>query len=691
MQAKTFMILRSGSAALVYLALSVPPALAQQNPEVLPTLFVTESRLGSGIVGSSTTVITARDIERSPAQSLSDILAREPGVQVRNLFGGVGARESVDIRGFGAAGTSNTLVLVNGRRLNDVDMAGVDFAAIPLHSVERIEITRGNSGAVLYGDGAVGGVINIVTKNGAALPSALRVEAALGSYGYGEARVSANHSIGPVATAVFGNAITSDGYRVNNALRQRDGIGDIRYTGEGGSAYFNISADDQHLGLPGGRRVTATSSLFDTDPRGTATPFDYADKQGVNLTAGVTRMLAPGTELIVDGGLRHKAQQGGFFSAFGSAFDSYVDATLTTYSLTPRLNSKHDLFGLVAKAIVGLDIYDSTYGSDRALHRGDSPNHRYDLGQRTVGVYGQETVALRPDTDLAFGLRFQRNMVSARDRLDSGAPGGFFASPQGMPLDSSETQHAWHVGIEHRISDSFAVFARTARSFRLPNVDERVGQGPFGVATSFDLRTQTSRDYEAGVRVGRSGFSLQTSVYLMDLVDELHFSPATFTNTNLDPTRRHGGETLASYQVTDRIRLKGGLAYTRAIFREGLFAGNDVPLVSRWTGSAGVAWDIVPRWLTLDTVARYTGERRLDNDQRNVQPLIPASTVVDVRVGGEIDSPPGMPRLNWSLAVQNLFDLNYFNYGIASAFTLGTYDTYPQPGRTFIARLGATF
>ena len=56
---------------------------------------------------------------------LQDILAREPGIQVRNLFGGVnGARSTVDMRGFGATATSNTLVLINGRRLNDIDHGG---------------------------------------------------------------------------------------------------------------------------------------------------------------------------------------------------------------------------------------------------------------------------------------------------------------------------------------------------------------------------------------------------------------------------------------------------------------------------------------------------------------------------------------------------------------------------------------
>ncbi len=82
-------------------------------------------------------------------------------------------------------------------------------------------------------------------------------------------------------------------------------------------------------------------------------------------------------------------------------------------------------------------------------------------------------------------------------------------------------------------------------------------------------------------------FNAQWSAYDMKLKDEIHFSPATFTNTNLDPTRRYGVETSASYQLTDNLQIKGGVAYTRAVFRQGIFAGNDVPLVSRWTGNVG--------------------------------------------------------------------------------------------------------
>lgn len=656
---------------------------AAQEPVKLPPTVVTASRLNEGIRGTSTTVITAEEIARDPAATLQDILARQPGIQVQHLFGGVaGARDTVDMRGFGAAASSNTLILVNGRRLNDIDLAGVDFSAIPRDSIERIEVIRGNSAAVLYGDGAAGGAINIVTKTGATAKPYYRLNGGIGSYDYREGGFSAGGTIDSNTLTAYGNLINSDGYRRNNELLQRSFTGETRHKTATGDLFLNLSADDQHLGLPGARLVTTTSSEMDTDRRGTSTPDDYADKQGLNLTTGATTALSGDAELIVDGGVRYKAQQAGFFSSFGPAFDSYFDADLTTWSLTPRVNLEHGMGGLPAISIFGIDVYYATYESDRALHRGDAPIHRYDLTQQTYAGYGQQTLALRDDTDLAFGLRLQHVIVSASDRLDTTAPGGA-GGIQGIPLnDEGETQWAAHLGLEHRVATNLALFGRTGRSIRLPTVDERVGMSPFGSPTTFDLKTQTSYDVEAGIKGKASGVAYQLSAFVMELENELHFSPATFTNLNLEPTRRTGVEASIGAKLAEGLSLKAGGAYTKAEFREGDFAGNDVPLVSHWTGNVALAWDIVPRFVIADATLRYVGERRFDNDQANVQPMIPAYSVIDLRIGGEYE------KLRWSLAVYNLFDADYFDYGIASAFTLGTYNAYPQPGRTFLFKLG---
>ncbi len=192
MGAKAKSLLLCGVSFVAAIAHAAPTMAQDGVGTLLPVLNITGTRVfGGGIVGTSTTAITAEDIERAPVKTLSDILSREPGVQVRNLFGGVnGSRSVVDMRGFGAAAQSNTLILINGRRLHDLDQVGVDLASIPIESIERVEVTRGNSGVVLYGDGAIGGVINIITKTGVGQKPGGRIDGAFGSFGHREGNSS---------------------------------------------------------------------------------------------------------------------------------------------------------------------------------------------------------------------------------------------------------------------------------------------------------------------------------------------------------------------------------------------------------------------------------------------------------------------------------------------------------------------
>jgi iron complex outermembrane recepter protein len=655
----------------------------------------TTNRQFAGIVGASTSVITAQDIASSPAQTIQEIIGQTPGVQLFSFYGGVnGAGTTVDVRGFGAFATANTLVLVNGRRLNDIDMAGVDLSTIPRDSIERIEITRGNSGAVLYGDNAVGGVINVVTKTGAGGPPAtIRAEAGAGSFNQRLGSVSTAVNSGPWSASFYGNGIKSDGYRVNNALDQRNGIGSVNYTTPDLTAFLTLSGDDQKLRLPGGRMVDPSIGLNElaTDRRGTSTPFNYADKQGANVTAGFTKSLWNGAELIVDGGVRDKKQQAGFFGSDPSIPFNYVDTHLQTWSITPRLSIKNAMFGVPSTILTGIDYYDATYHSDRPEFRGAPPIHVYDLSQQTLAGYWQHTIGLLPSTDFSYGGRVQNTRLSARDRYDPTAPGAF--DIQANPLDGSETQYALHVGLEHRLNNVFSVFGRAARAFRTPDVDERVASGPSSdpvlftpIPQTFKLKTQTSNDVELGYRIKDGPFQLQASIYDMDLENEIHFDPVNFFNYNLDPTRRYGVETATSLRFSDTLLVRGGAAYTRAMFREGPNMGNDVPLVSRFTASGGVTWNVWGKYLVVDATMRYWGERYMDNDQVNRRgPLIPANATVDFKLSGEYQ------RFFWSLSVNNLLNALYYDYAIASTLTDGRFSAYPLPGRTYMVKAGATF
>jgi iron complex outermembrane receptor protein len=702
---------RSASAAALALAgLGVQSAIAQDV--VLPPVDVSSTRIGNsgagsgiGIVGASNTVITAADIERAPELTVQEIISREAGVQTTTLYGGVngaGNSSAVDLRGFGVTAPSNTLVLVDGRRFNDSDLTGFDFSLIPRNAIERIEITRGNSGAVLYGDGAVGGVINIVTKNAAGAKPFARIEGSAGTFNTKEANFSGGGSHGPFSAAAFVKDFESNGYRTNNKTIQKQAVGDLRYVVPDGSVFLNMSGDNLSQRLPGPRNITngllpffGPYNEYATDRRGTNTPFDYFFRTNQTIRGGVTRNVWNGTELILDGSIRRKQTEFGSFTVANNPFgapnvpSSYNTTELTTYSVTPRVNFDQIWGNVRARMIAGVDVYKTNYDSNRANFMGAPPNHVYNFDQQTTGVYAQPTLTFWDNTDFSFGGRVQHNIFNGTDAFDPTAP----QSPSGVApaaanqLHTGETDHAWHAGFEHRFGPVFAIFGRVAQSFRVPNIDERVGATAVFVPTTFDLRTQRSHDYEGGFKFRWSRLDVQSSIYNMNLTDELHYSPITGANTNLDPTRRHGWETTATWALSETVRVKGTASYTRAVFRSGVFAGNDVPEVARWSGSTGVAWDIYRKYLTMDVVARYAGRRFIDGDEinRGVITVLPY-TLWDLRVGGEID------RFFWSISVQNLFNKAYFDYALDTSFP-GTdfISVYPLPGRVFLAKAGANF
>lgn len=680
------------------------PAPANEPVVTMPSSIDEASRVAevNTIVGASTSIITADDIKRSPGQTVQDVLGTVPGVQLQSLYGGVnGAGTTVDLRGFGAFATSNTLFLLNGRRLNDADLQGVDLSTIPLQSIERVEVTRGNSAAVLYGDNAVGGVVNIITKTGVDNGKSVsgRIEGGIGSFNQRFGNVSATTNAGPWSTSVFANAIKSDGYRQNNALEQQNGIGELRYTTPDLKAYFNVTGDNQRLGLPGARSNHYSPDGFSPpfvsqfgDLRGTSTPFDYANKQGVSATTGFTKSFSNSVDLIVDGGVRSKKQQAGFFGDPASPFANYVDSDLLTWSLTPRLNIRNALFGMPSTILTGIDYYDANYKSNRSAMIDDPPNHVYNLDQKTLAGYWQQTLGVWQGTDFSYGGRLQYMNLSARDHYDPLAPSGSLFA-QATPLDQNETNHALHIGFEHRFNDAVTIFGRAAEAFRTPNVDERIVTGPgflsvppfTPIPQNFDLKTQTSRDAEGGARFHFGRLDLQSSVYDMHLKNEIHFDPVNLFNYNLDPTHRYGSETNATYALSDSFRLKGSLAYTRAVFSEGQFAGNDVPLVSRYSGSAGLSWNIRQRYVMFDATWRFWGSRRFDNDQLNRQPLIPSNSTIDLKLSGEFD------RYYWAAAITNVLSTPYYDYGVASASTPGVITLYPLPGRVYTLKAGANF
>ena len=185
----------------------------------LDSVVVTASRFKESDtnVPANISIITRDDIRATPAYDLPSLFKGSAGVGVRALYGSLGIDSTVDIRGFGESAGSNTLILLDGQRLNPIDAGSVSWSAIPLDSVQRIEILRG-AGTVMYGDKATGGVVNIITDK-AGTPRA-GITVGLGSYD--TQTVSANGAAGNETGYVnaFAGYSHTDGWRQNSHAEQ---------------------------------------------------------------------------------------------------------------------------------------------------------------------------------------------------------------------------------------------------------------------------------------------------------------------------------------------------------------------------------------------------------------------------------------------------------------------------------------
>ena len=126
-------------------------------------VFVTATRtpISKNNVIADVTTISSEDIERAGSSSLPELLQRQPGIEISNL-GGPGKVSTIGIRG---TSSTHSIVLVDGIRLSAATTGFSAIEHIPLSQIEKIEIVRGPASS-LYGQDAIGGVIQIFTKKG---------------------------------------------------------------------------------------------------------------------------------------------------------------------------------------------------------------------------------------------------------------------------------------------------------------------------------------------------------------------------------------------------------------------------------------------------------------------------------------------------------------------------------------------
>jgi iron complex outermembrane receptor protein len=642
-------------AALAAGAAAITPSYAQRAPVTLADeVVVTATRFPenreSFPIGVST--ITREQISRSSAATIPELLSQHAGIHVRDTTGGPDLQ--VDMRGFGITGDQNTLVLVDGQRISEIELVSTSWSSIPLGAIERIEIMRG-SGAVLYGGGATGGTINIITRKAAPGERSAAVSAAAGSYSTTEIRAGGSIAGERAGLALSGTDYYSDNYRVNNRLRQRNADADVRYGDSSRNVGISFAADEQDLRNPGVR----SAAQLDTDRRGATTPFDFSTRRGARINARTHIDVGPG-EFAANLGYRDRHATGTqlFFGA-----TTMLDTEVKVWSFSPRFRMPFTLAGISNSLVVGTDFDDWDYGS--TFSGGFFASHA--LARQSNSAAYLQNNAQFGDTSLTFGARTQRTRNTVSELL-----------PAPSTVEQTRSPRAYEVALRQRLSPRLSLFGKIGRSFRIATVDEN----RFQVTP---LEPQTSHDRELGAEWRGAATRMRASLFQLKLDNEIYFSPIFppfGANINLSPTEREGLELESAWSISSTLDLFANYAYTSAKFRSGVYggidvSGRDVPLVPKNVLTLGGSWRIADR-TQLSAVVRYVANQRFDNDQANTfGQKIPDYAPLDIKLTHQTG-----PWL-LGLAVRNVFDQKYFSYGIANA--AGTsFNAYPAAERNFL-------
>lgn len=650
----------------------VLPLLAHaQSPATpvaeLDTVTVTASRVAADTdrLPIAYTIVTAQDIAGSSARNVQELLSAQAGIHVLNTSGS-SDRQTIDLRGFGLTGASNTLILIDGIRQNDNDLSSPALGAIPLASIERIEIIRG-SGAVQYGAGTTGGVINIITRTGFQARHTAQATYTVGSYGLRQLDGSVAIHNETFALDAFGQALRTDNYRDNNRERRDTGGAGLTFRHDGGSVRGYVRSTSQKLELPGPRQVDTANGIdqYRDDPRGASTPEDFVRIRSDAYGLQAEQRIGPGT-LYADLGQRDKEQYGLTASDFG---DTEREQDLNERSASARYRLP---FAGGHSLVVGADWLRGTLDGTSLFDGFVSDAWR--TTQRQHGVFAEAQLQATGSTVITVGGRRQ----TSRDRTEVRT--GFIT-----PMEKTHRLGAWQAGIRQQLPADLSAYARIGRSFRFANADEL-----FYLAEP--LVPQTSVDKEVGLDWRGAVSRARLSFFQNDLDNEIYFNrlDGPFgSNANLPPTRRRGVELELAHAFSPALAVNANVTWLQAKFRSGTFsgvdlAGKDVPLVPRWLANAGVTWRPVTD-LSLNATVQYVGKSRLDNDQANqfgarLSSYFLANAKASYRYNAHVEA---------SVAVNNLFDRRYATYGIRSGSLGpdGAYNLYPAAERNLMASL----
>jgi outer membrane receptor protein involved in Fe transport len=599
-----------------------PAPLAER---VTVTATRTDARLGE--TAASVVVVSAAQLEETPALTLDDALRQVPGFQLFRRSGSRTANptaQGVSLRGVGPSGASRALVLVDAIPLNDPFGGWVYWGRVPRESISRVEVLRGGASS-LYGSAALGGVVQFVTRRPG--PDALSLETSYGNQATGHGSLYASGRRGPWGAALAAEAFRTEGHvLVGEAERGRADT-------PAGTRHASLELTVER-GLKGGARLFARGSYFG-EARRNGTPLQTNSTRVRQVTAGADWQDERAGAFT----LRAYASAQTYDQSFSAVAADRESETLTRLQRVPARAAGAGAqwsraFGQSHALLLGFDARGVRGASDEIGFNAGRAASLSGAGgrERTLGLFAQETARLTPRLILTAGARFDRwrNYAARSTTRSLARPGAVVTAFD----DRTESAFSPHLSALFRAGENFSLTASAYRAFRAPTLNElyrgfRVGN--VVTLANEELRAERLTGGEAGFLYAprRRALSLRGNLFYSTLARPianvtLAAAPGVITRQrrNLGRTRSAGLELEAEARLGEKWNVSGGYLLTDARVSE--FAaqpaleGLRVPQVARHLLTFQARYSD-PRLVSLALQARASG--RQFEDDLNLLPL----------------------------------------------------------------------
>lgn len=560
------------------------------------------------------TLISKETLEQKVYKNVEQILRDTPNVMVQETYFG----PVIDLRGNGERAISRVKVLVDGIAINPIDesMGTLPINTIPVNSIEKIEVIPGG-GAVLNGSGTAGGVVNIITKS-TARKDYFSLNYGNLSYNTNKASLSGGYNI---TDDLYINA----GYSYLNGKGYRDG--DTIENGSFTGGFDYKLTPGQRIKFQGtkfkGNEATSTSPLrtaLAKDRKVAGFPAqNNSDRESYSLDyeLNVNKKLTLLTTLydqrfrrnfIEKPVINYKLNKMGSmpFDLIGYDLPTQMDGRFDEKSKGAKLRGKYAYDN--GELVFGYDYnktklkrltYITAAGKFYPLIKNKPLTNiglaadvnidiLNDIYKETHAAYGLNKYELVDSVNLITGVRYEHSTFGG-DRISKTNVMASPVPPINSARDTSSKKNsdnfAAELGLNYSYSDTGSVFARYERGFISPMPGQITNKNQNLEYVSNNLKSETSDNFEIGVRdfiantyITWSVFTTLTNNEIALIQGNVH-NPATkwWSYQNLANTRRIGTEIFAEHNF-NKLTLSEGVTYINTKITAGEFKGDKVPL-----------------------------------------------------------------------------------------------------------------